>query len=264
MFTRVPTGVPLWPHQRKAVDFAVDHLNSIASACLIRMPTGTGKTGLIACLALLSAPGRTLVLTPWANLRRQMVDALQRDFWASLGIEPPPGRVAELLPNKANSLLAKGEAKVLVSTLSALNDLRRDYPRDYEQLSNHIDLVMVDEGHYEPAVEWGQSVKLLGARTVLLTATPYRNDLKLFRIRDPEQSLHQFRHVDAETSGIIRRVSSQCLDIRQCGQWRTSLRTFGSVPSATDACLPRHRAQSSVAVTRRRSSRPLLDFARRD
>jgi hypothetical protein len=49
----------LYFHQAAALDFAIGHLNRSTAACLIRMPTGTGKTGVIACLP--SAGGRPKV-----------------------------------------------------------------------------------------------------------------------------------------------------------------------------------------------------------
>jgi hypothetical protein len=64
--------------------------------------------------------------------------------------------------------------------------------------------VFVDEGHYEPAVEWGQAVKQLQKPTVLLTATPYRNDLKLFQVKNDD--VHHYTHEAAETRKIIRKV----------------------------------------------------------
>lgn len=73
----------LWPHQKDAVSFAINHLNNsaVGKTCLYRMPTGTGKTGVIGCLAMLASNGTTLVLTPWEHLRKQMVTDLKGSFW---------------------------------------------------------------------------------------------------------------------------------------------------------------------------------------
>jgi hypothetical protein len=101
--------------------------------------------------------------------------------------------------------------------------LRSDRSSEYEALSNEISLVVVDEGHYEPAIEWGKSVKGLETRTLLLTATPYRNDLKLFRITDPTNATHHFKHHDAVEQGIIRDV-----------QFNNSL-PIGDIDAATKA-----------------------------
>lgn len=217
MYSAIPGDVKqkLWAHQVDALKFAVARLNSADLSCLIRMPTGTGKTGVIACLGGISNAGSTLVLTPWAHLRNQMVDDLKQEFWDKIGIPPIAFPVDPMLPTTVGKLLQAQQRRIFVSTFATLNELRLDYPQMYDALAAAISLVLVDEGHYEPAVEWGKSVKGLKAKTVLLTATPYRNDLKLFRISDPQKSTHHFTHA-AAVPKIIRRL------------------TFGALPPTAD------------------------------
>lgn len=207
-FAPIPKDVyrKLRKAQADAVDFAISHLNSLDSSSLIRMPTGTGKTGVIACLSMISNPGSSLVLTPWAPLRTQMVDDVRERFWQKLGLAPPTVKVESLFPSSAERILKSHDRKVLIATFATLNELRLNYDSSYTKLAASVSLVIVDEGHYEPAVEWGRSVKGLRAKTILLTATPYRNDLKLFRITDPSRSTHHFTHKQAVETGIIRRL----------------------------------------------------------
>ena len=209
MFDRIPIAIKgkLWKHQAEAIDFAVRHLNATNSPSLIRMPTGTGKTGVIACLTMASNEGSSLVLTPWAHLRDQMVADLANGFWKKIGAPPIDVDVIPILPTTAKDLVRASNRAVFVATFATLNDLRRNRRADYDDLAAAIALVIVDEGHYEPAVEWGKSVKGLKTRTLLLTATPYRNDLKLFRISDPANHVHHFTHEDAVANKIIRDVS---------------------------------------------------------
>jgi superfamily II DNA or RNA helicase len=206
------TNRKLWKHQADALDFAINHLNKSDDTCLIRMPTGTGKTGVIACLTRLSNQNSSLVLTPWANLRDQMISDLETDFWKKVGLKPNDVEVIEMLPSTAKEVLNFRGTKVIVATFATLNDLRRDHSEIYSSLADTISLVIVDEGHYEPAVEWGKSVKGLNTKTLLLTATPYRNDLKLFRITDPQKSTHHFTHKQAIEKSIIREASFETLD----------------------------------------------------
>lgn len=210
MFQDIPGSLKLWAHQHGALSFIIDHLRSNSDPCLVRMPTGTGKTGVVACLSLLSATGRTLVLTPWANLRDQMVEALRHGFWGSIGEVAPTKKVVSMLPSTAEDEI-KTAASVLVCTFATLTELRRERPNIYAALAASIDVVFVDECHYEPALEWGKAVKGLKKPPVLLTATPYRNDLKLFRIRDTSRAVFQFTHEAAEAQGIIRPLNIQPL-----------------------------------------------------
>jgi superfamily II DNA or RNA helicase len=229
----------LWAHQVDALNFAIHHLNTLEAPCLIRMPTGTGKTGVIACLSRLSNQNSTLILTPWANLRDQMIVDLESNFWRTVGLVPKVIEIVPMLPTTAESILNSAGKKVIVATFATLNDLRRDDVNTYSRLADSISLVIVDEGHYEPAVEWGRSVKDLNTKTVLLTATPYRNDLKLFRIKDPEQSTHHFTHQEATQKGIIRdlrfeEIGSQAdihgLSSAFIEKWK-ELKKNGSLPS---------------------------------
>ena len=201
----------LWKHQADALDFAIEHLNTWESPCLIRMPTGTGKTGVIACLARLSNQSTTLVLTPWAHLRNQMISDLEEGFWNTVGLTPKMLEVVPMFPSTARKILKSTESRIIVATFATLNDLRINRADTYQDLAKAVSLVIVDEGHYEPSIEWGKSVKHLRTKTLLLTATPYRNDLKLFRITNPERSTHHFTHKQAVERAIIRELSIETL-----------------------------------------------------
>ena len=211
VFNSIPETVKikLWPHQREAVDFAVNHLNNHQGTCIVRMPTGTGKTGVIASLAALANPGQTLVLTPWVHLKHQLIDDITLRFWSRIDVDAPNLAISELLPSNVEQTL--GNARILISSFTCLTDIRRNHPEQYKALKRQISLIVVDEGHYEPAVEWGQSIKQIEAPTVLLSATPYRNDLKLFRIKDPQASVYNYRHACAETHEIIRPITFETL-----------------------------------------------------
>ncbi|SDF01932.1 DEAD/DEAH box helicase [Terriglobus roseus] len=207
-----PLEAKLWDHQKKAIAFSIRLLRheQPSTASLIRMPTGTGKTGVIAVLSVaLPPPKWTLVLTPWANLCAQLIGDLRERFWNISEWRPSPApRVLRLLPSNVDEVLGKEDAHVvLVATFTTLISLFKRYRSSYDALAARLSQVLVDEGHYEPAVEWGQAVKQLNVPTLLLTATPYRNDLKLFRVL-PEHIFH-YTHEDAERDQIIRSLTLQ-------------------------------------------------------
>ena len=75
----------LWPHQRDAVEVARAYLTAPVAAgesALITMPTGTGKTGVIAAITtcLPEVKGHRLVLTPWNALVTQIITTYQNAF----------------------------------------------------------------------------------------------------------------------------------------------------------------------------------------
>jgi superfamily II DNA or RNA helicase len=207
-----PLATKLWKHQTQAIAFAIDMLRreEQSTASLARMPTGTGKTGVIAVLSVVLAPHKwTLVLTPWTNLCSQLVRDLKERFWGISEWRPSPApKVERLLPSNSDEILAKKDDHlILVATFATLITLFKRYRKIYDALAARLSQVLVDEGHYEPAVEWGQAVKQLKVPTLLLTATPYRNDLKLFRVL-PEHVFH-YTHADAEREKIIRSLTLQ-------------------------------------------------------
>ncbi|WP_460653940.1 DEAD/DEAH box helicase family protein [Kribbella endophytica] len=68
----------LWPHQRKAVEVIGRHISAGVPdrSALITMPTGTGKTAVIAAAidrhVRANPGGHVLVVTPWLNLVDQL------------------------------------------------------------------------------------------------------------------------------------------------------------------------------------------------
>src|SRR3954470_23022269 len=75
-------------------------------------------------------------------------------------------------------------------------------------------LVFVDEGHYEPAFRWSQDIRALDRPTVLLTATPYRNDEKFFaignaRLRFPHHEAVEERFLREPRFGEVTRATPE-------------------------------------------------------
>lgn len=257
-----------WP-QRRAVAFVQAYLaaRSVPGACvndeaaLIKMPTGTGKSGVIAALACAGPKiQRTLILTPRTSLVRQMAEDLTTRFWKKVGayyskdglvedadvgildgleVEPknikdrPVRRlVAEqyhFIKNEENDA-----RQIWVGTFNALHLLlgvkppahrsfqgREERPAgaafgpgkgaamgldldEFRELIKSVDLVIVDEGHHEPAYSWAQAVRELGKPTVIFTATPYRNDYKYFQVSG--KFIFNLSWDEAVSEKLIRKV----------------------------------------------------------
>jgi len=167
---------------------------------LVRMPTGTGKTGVIAIASFFgNSRGSTLILTPWKNLCTQMMEDLKTSFWNKVKLSQAekdqyvfetdrfwPSRIGKLLEKKAEDRF------IIVGTFNGLQRLESNNPILYDELKKRISLVIVDEGHYEPAVLWGRAIKHLNRPSLILTATPYRNDLRLFQV--PAEKVFHYEH----------------------------------------------------------------------
>jgi superfamily II DNA or RNA helicase len=195
-------------------DFLAARKTRAGTSALVRMPTGTGKSGVIAVAAHnLVETGDVLLLTPWDALVTQLADDVRRRFWKRIGAQPPTGKsIHRLYPSTARqSLQEYGPGTIWTATIATLQQLFNGYQADYRSLADRVRLVVVDEGHYEPALVWAKAVRGLNRPTVLFTATPYRNDLKYFNV-DRHRHSYQYSHAEAESDHYLRTVQFETHD----------------------------------------------------
>jgi len=177
-----------WVNQRRAINRIDAYLaaNSDRQA-MVRMPTGTGKTAVIATLAqLLADRPRCLLVAPWEYLVKQLRRELFERFWKKVGEDSSftPKACEIFTPSTfAGARKAVASGGVLLCTNQTLQVLRKD-DATFRKLRTWCTLTLVDEGHREPAPRWAEAVRDTDSPTVLFTATPYRNDLQLFDV-DP-------------------------------------------------------------------------------
>jgi superfamily II DNA or RNA helicase len=233
---------PLWQHQIAGVSLALAYVcadtrltdeGNVPEAALLKMPTGTGKSGVVAIIArCLPLVKKILVLTPRTALSKQMNRDISWRFWKRLGFDAIekatfvadaktagaeiwPTEILNLLPTEAEStfdLAYMAERAVVIGTFQALDQIRADaegsvdgHKKKLLDLLGTFDLVIVDEAHYEPAPSWSRAVRAFALPTILLSATPYRNDYKSFRVRG--RYVFNFPFDEAVGQKIIRSVS---------------------------------------------------------
>jgi len=206
--------ISLWPHQKEAVNrmsyyIQKYHAGDADGSGLVHMPTGSGKTGVIATLArCIPYIGCVLVLTPRVALRQQIVRDIRGRFFQRLDSAPDladiPKRVIELDGASADLRPENMEQTVFVGTIQKLRSMtRRDSPI-LQELRRHVSLVMFDEGHYEPAPTWSESARQFEAPKVVFTATPYRNDLKVFDLN--AEYAYSYTYHEAVRANYLREV----------------------------------------------------------
>ncbi len=205
----------LWECQKKALEEIQkwirepgDNLNF-----LVCMPTGTGKTAVIAISSAFFVRGNVLIITPWDNLRTQMEYDLNEKTWNDIRIEKPRNLAIQTFSGKdlERKISSPSDLKtIFITTFQGLIKVKQN-KEVFERLKSIIDIVMVDEGHYEPALWWGEAVNDLKKNIILFTATPYRNDLKFFRIK--EKAFYHYKYSTAIEEEIIRSVEVKKLEI---------------------------------------------------
>lgn len=147
---------------------------------MVVMPTGSGKTAVLMMSAFVERARRVLVVTPSVLVRGQIkanfetLSVLKRVGVLEESTLGP--RVAEV---RSRVTSPEGweemrEYDVVVGTPSSISPALEDVPDPPEDL---FDLILVDEAHHSPAVTWNKLLSsFAGAKRVLFTATPFRQD----------------------------------------------------------------------------------------
>jgi superfamily II DNA or RNA helicase len=215
----------LWPHQSLALKRMRQYLEDYkqkktTGSALVHMPTGSGKTRVISTLARFT-PGVdcVLILAPRIALRQQLVKKLDERIILKRDIENVvlPKRVYEWVENYPsdspgyilNDFQSENDNLVIVSTIQMLDSTKKHYEEIYSFLQDHVSLVLIDEGHYEPAISWGRTIRGLSTAKILFTATPYRNDFKAFDIDIDYR--YSFTYQEALEHNYLRKVNVKTL-----------------------------------------------------
>lgn len=160
----------LRPYQRAAIDAAYDWLRTRDDAPLLVLPTGAGKTPVLATIsreAVETWGGRVLILAHVKELLEQTHGTLCRLWPTPLG-KPPVGLYSAGLGKRET------QEAVIVAGIQSVHRRGCELGR--------FDLVLVDEAHLLPRDGEGMYLSLLrdlrvinpNVRLIGLTATPYR------------------------------------------------------------------------------------------
>jgi Type III restriction enzyme, res subunit len=208
---RNPSDLGLWPHQLKAVQCCDAYFTSGSNkGCLVHMPTGTGKTGVMAVLAARRAAEKpVLVVCPSAALVSQLRLEFESEFWEKLGAPDMwrPDSVVQALPGSIDALSeqlkkAVGKCVIVVATIQAVQQIYG--AGEVGKLHKIIGTILFDEGHREPAPSWAKVIRGFAVPPVLFSATPFRGDLKVFDIDENQIDFLSFS--DAVAKALIRGV----------------------------------------------------------
>jgi superfamily II DNA or RNA helicase len=232
--------------QRYIADFKA---RKTTGSALVHLPTGTGKSGIIAVLARAVPEVKgVLVLTPRIALRDQLANDIDGRFFQRLF--PPadpkafPKTVVCLDGEPTARKKENPESKVYVSTIQlfyAWSERQTDF---HKLFLTSTDLVLVDEGHYETAPNWQQAIRALNCPKVLFTATPYRNDLKVFDV-DFDHAV-SLSHTEAVRKNYLRDLRVH----RRSSHDNDPVRFIEDVLAFYDATFPGARRQAPAKQPR--------------
>jgi superfamily II DNA or RNA helicase len=185
--------------QRQSVERSLRYTGAPLAAnsnksCLISLPTGAGKTGVISVVAHHAEQKRVLVLCHRTAVRQQLLKEIDGGFFEKTcpGIEIESKSVFAQIDN----LTDEG---IYVATFQKLNRLVKD---QLDEMKRVFDLIIIDEGHSEPSPVWQTLVRGSNAHKIVITATPYRNDLFQFDVSPTASYVYTF--AEALEDGVVR------------------------------------------------------------
>ncbi len=197
-------------HQRKSLRIIEDYLKSEEEDkhALIKMPTGTGKTGVIGIVSNIYDDYKNiLIVTPNAVLPKQTKVEIDSLFWKNIGIEShclklKPSYLYNDIDDYFNSTV---DGTILIITIQCLCKLYKEKIDVYNKIKERIHLIIFDEGHREPAKVWSEINREFAKKTILFTATPYRNDDLSLKLHF-EKYKYSYSFNEAVIEGVIKNI----------------------------------------------------------
>ncbi len=174
-------------YQYEAASKAVNYLLSDSKDhALIHLPTGTGKTGVMATICAIT-DSNILIIVPNASLPKQVEDEIKYGFWESIKFKYKPNLDVTILNSKNKVENIKfNTSNIFIATIQFLQEHAYKLGILDSTFVNFMNdtfkYVLFDEGHKEPADKWSKVIRSLTSKIILFTATPYRNDNSTFKI----------------------------------------------------------------------------------
>jgi superfamily II DNA or RNA helicase len=145
------------------------------------LPTGSGKTGVMAISPYGIARGRVLIITPQLVIKDHVLDSLDpsnvNNFWLRHNIlqnfEELPKVVEYDKDTFIEELIESNIVILNIHKLSAQsrNSLLHKVDQDF------FDMIIIDEAHHSPAQTWQNSLEYFSdAKVLKVTGTPFRTD----------------------------------------------------------------------------------------
>ncbi|MDV3460182.1 hypothetical protein CMU57_06290 [Elizabethkingia anophelis] len=220
-FLKAISTLNIWDHQRQAVTKISEYIQvSKDKSYLVKMPTGTGKTGVFATLTRIAHPEKNyLIVTPSTSLKFQIIEELKDRFWSKIQLDVTrlkDQRIESLLPSDFIKTFAeiKKEKFIVVTTIQALQAIATNpnVYSEYQEFKNLVDCIVFDEGHKEPAYTWGETIRSFKKPTILFSATPYRNDYKVFNI--DKENFFSINHNYSVSQQFLRELEIESVDVK--------------------------------------------------
>lgn len=148
---------------------------------LIVVPTGVGKTGIIALAPYFVSSGRVLIIAPSLSIKNELMSNLDpnnnENFLLKFGVFTKATQLPTLIEYSSDIREESlRDANLVVINIQKLQE-RLDSSLIHRVDSDFFDLIIIDEAHHSSAKTWTETLNYFDqAKVVKVTGTPFRSD----------------------------------------------------------------------------------------
>ena len=179
-----------------------DEAGATSLPAIVVLPTGCGKSGLIACAPFGIAEGRVLVVAPNLTIKDGLANGTfsgTGHFYQLCNVLPPDARLPRVVALERGRVNEEDcrRADVIVTNVQQMQGWLSLFPSDF------FDVIVVDEAHHAPADSW-QNINdaFPDAKKIYCTATPFRSDDRPIRA----EPVYRYRLADAIAAGYVKNI----------------------------------------------------------
>jgi superfamily II DNA or RNA helicase len=197
--------------QREAYLKITDHYSKSSTdrSALIQLPTGTGKSALIAIFPFGLAKKKILILTPSVKLAKQIeadLDIIKNEsgniYKRFSLLEDTVLSSLELYVLRLEGTVNQSdiqEHQILIANYQQLQDLEKWFKTEKDA----VDLIIIDEAHHQEANTYQEIINFFDKSKIIgLTATPFRSDGK----KVEGNIIYKYHFHEAIKDGVIRNI----------------------------------------------------------
>lgn len=156
-------------------------LEESSEDALVVLPTGVGKSGLMALAPYGISKGRVLVIAPQLTIKDSLVktmdSSLADNFWIKHDVVEKTSDLPVLVEyNKNLTVDILHDADIVVINIQKLQEASANSPLHFLS-KDFFDMIIIDEAHHSTARSWTRTTHHFSeAKVIKVTATPLRTD----------------------------------------------------------------------------------------
>lgn len=157
--------------------------NKSKSHAVAVLPTGAGKTGVMALAPYGIAEGRVLIITPQLVIKDHVLDSLDptnaNNFWLRHKVFNNFKYLPKIVEYTKETFIEElEESNIVILNIHKLSAQSRNSLL-HKVDSSFFDMIIIDEAHHSPAQTWENALKFFkNAKVLKVTGTPFRTDRK--------------------------------------------------------------------------------------